>query len=387
MAKKKQSMFGGRTRRSMEKSTTNYGYLNLAEDVNMFKPEGATEVVFDIIPYPVTDKNHMDNKKYADDAVVGELWWKRPIKIHRDVGPEGVTVICPTTIGEKCPICEYGGKRRKEGADWNDELKDIFPKNRTLFLIVPVDADECEVDYTPGEIHVMDQSDHNFLEFLDEEVGRDIDNEDFPNPYNGKSLQVYFRKKKLGKKVTYAEASKIDFIDREEQYDDDFMAEVPSLDDMMIIHTYKELEALYFGMGELDDDIDDQELEEEPKEERRRSSRSHSRKSEDEEEKPRTRTRKTRSKPEPEEEPEEEDEEEKEEKPVTRRRKPKPKPEPEEEEEQEEEEEKPKTRTRKPRESKNKCPFGHKFGEDNDAFDDCDKCDKWDDCADEKDNM
>ena len=27
-----------------------------------------------------------------------------------------------------------------------------------------------------------------------------------------------------------------------------------------------------------------------------------------------------------------------------------------------------------------KCPFGHKFGEDTDEFDDCDDCDVWDKC-------
>ena len=155
MARKKKNRFAGRTGRSMEKSRNSYGYLKLEGDVNVFKPEGGTEVVFDILPYKVTDPDHLDNKKYEEDAIVGEYWWKRPLKVHKNVGPEDLSVVCPTTFGKKCPICEYGSRRRKEGAEW-EELKEIFPKDRSLFLINMLDSEECEVDYTEGEIHVLD---------------------------------------------------------------------------------------------------------------------------------------------------------------------------------------------------------------------------------------
>ena len=407
MAKKKSSMFSGRTARSMEKSRSNYGYLKLPEDVNVFKPEGSTEVVFDIVPYRVSDPNHMDNKKHAEDAVAGELWWKRPLKVHRDVGPEGVSVICPTTIGERCPICEYGSKRRKEGAEW-DELKDIFPKDRTLFLIVPVDAQECDVDYTEGEVHVMEQSDHTFTNFLLEEVNRDVDNDNFPDPYDGLSIQVYWRNKKIGKNK-FAEASKIDFVSRDEQYDDDFLETLPCLDDILTIKSYKELEALYFGMEDMDgEDVDEEELEDEPP---RRQRKTASRRTERE-----SSSRSRREKSPPREEEEEEPEEEEEEKPTRRRTPPAKKrsrtePEEEPEEEGEEPEEKPKrpskparkAPSRAPREEpeddaedastekpkrgskvKEECPYGHEFGTDNDEFDDCDKCKVWQNCRESK---
>ncbi len=358
MAKKKSNMFGGRTGRSMERSKTNFGYLKLPSNMNVFKPEGGTEVVFDIVPYRVTDENHIDNKKYAEDAQVGELWWKRPVKIHRDVGPDGISVVCPTTIGKKCPICEYGAKRRKEGADW-DELKEIFPKDRTLFYIVPLDTQECDVDYTEGEVHIMDQSDHIFTEFLLEEVNRDVDNDNFPDPYDGLSLRIYWRSKKLGKNK-YAEASKIDFEEREEQYDDKFLDEIPSLDEVLVIKDYKELEALYMGMADMDDeDVDDQELEEEPPRRRRKSSR---------DEKPPRRSRR--------EEPEEEEEEEEDEPPRRSRKAPA-------RERKEKEEEAPR-RTRRREEPEMECPFDHEFGTDHDEFNDCENCDVWQECKEAK---
>ena len=79
MAKKKEGMFSGRTRRSMEKPRSSYGYLKVPEDVNVFKAEGDSEIIFDIVPYTVSDPNHIDNKKYDDDAIVGNPWWKRPM--------------------------------------------------------------------------------------------------------------------------------------------------------------------------------------------------------------------------------------------------------------------------------------------------------------------
>jgi hypothetical protein len=372
MAKKKGKMFAGRTARSMEKTKTNYGYLKLPADLNVFKPEGGTEVVFDIVPYLVTDPNHLDNKKYNEDAVVGEYWWKKPIKVHRGIGPEDVTIVCPTTVGKKCPICEYGSKRRKAGADW-DELKEIFPKNRTLFLIVPLDTEDCDVDYAEGEVHVLDQSDHLFLEYLEEEVSRDIESENFPDPFDGLSLKVYFRSKKLGKNK-YAETSKIDFEDRDEQYDEEFLSSLPHLDDLVEIMEYKEIEALYLGMSEMEEgEMDDEELQGEPPPRKKRTSRKERG----------TRSTHRRDEDEPEDDGSEDDGSE--EAPVRKRtsaktsrtRKPK----------EEEEPEDPPTRKRstsKPKSTKKECPYGHEFGVDTDEFDDCDRCKIWESCKREK---
>ena len=415
----------------MEKPKSNFGYLKLPEDVSIFKPEGATEVVFDILPYKVTDENHMDNKKYEEDAVVGNYWWKRPLRVHRDVGPDNSVLVCPTTFGDKCPICEYGARRRKEGAEW-DELKTIFPKNRTIFLINMIDSADCEVDYEEDTLHIMDQSDYLFLEALDDEIKRDIDNEGFPDPYNGLSVRIYFKKKKNGK-FKYAEASKIDFEERDQQYDDEYLETLPDIDGMVKILDYKEIEALYFGMEGMDDTVDDEVEDDRPSRRRKTTSRrSSSRKrrekteddepeviEEDQEEKPsrRSRSRRTEEKAEPEEKavpkitPEKLDS-------LARRglnklakdlemdptdyatdeleqlrediatkleielpaADPDPEPEP---------EEAPTRRTRRSKpeaEEENKCPAGLVYGTDNDQFDDCDTCKVWDACADEKED-
>lgn len=341
MAKKKDGMFSGRTARSMEKPKNAYGYLKIPNELNVFKPEGSTEVVFDILPYPVTDENHMDNRKYEDDAQAGNFWWKRPVKVHKNVGPEDISIICPTTIGKKCPICEEGARLRKAGKEW-DDIKDIFPKDRTLFLISMIDGSECEIDYPTGDLFLMDQSYHTFTKYLLEEVDRAIDNDNFPDPYDGLSLRVFFRSKKIGKNA-FCEAGKIDFEERETQYDEEFITGLPSLDDTMVIKDYKEIEALFFGMEELDDgDTDKEELaDEEPAPKREKKS-----------------TRSTpRSTPKKKEEPEEEK------KPTPKAKKPTPK------------------KKEEAVEEEVVCPIeGLTFGKDHDQYNECDTCKIWDDC-------
>jgi hypothetical protein len=354
MAKRRENLFAGKARKSMDKPRSAFGYLNVPEDVEVFKPEPDTEIVIDIIPYTVSDPKHLDNQTHEDVAVVGDPHWKRPIKVHKGVGPDNLSLICPTTIGEKCPMCEYFTERKRAGDDF-DDIRDLLPSYRTLYVIIPLDVRECEVDYKEGEIYIMEQPDHYFGKALQSAMDKDITAEGFADPEFGLSLQVDFRVGKFGK-VEFAEAIKVKFVEREEQYEFDIIDEAPDLDKMMKILPYKEFKALLHGdMGDVDDeDMDDRQLEEErPRRERRTSTR---------ERKTTGRERSTR-KPK-DEEPQEEK------KPRGRRSS----------ETDEEPEEKP-SRSRKA--TKQKCPFGHRFGIDHDEFEDCDKCNIWEDCKDD----
>lgn len=364
MAKQKQNRFSGRTSRSMEKPKFNYGYLKLPDDVDIFRPEGGTEVIFDILPYIVTDGKHTDNKKYPEDAVMGEMWWKRPIRVHRQVGQERKSVVCPTTFGDKCPICEYGNRLRREGADYED-VREIFPQNRSLFYVFLLDAGESEKDYAEGELHIMDISDNTFLQYIDEEVKRNLNYEGFPDPEDGLSLKCYFRNKKF-KKTTYPELSKVEFIERDSQYEMDYIEGLPSLDKIIEVFDYNTLKAMYSGMDDLDDgDTDstpfaEQEEDDAPKR------------------KPKSpRTRKTFTREEP---VEEEDEEEEEEPKPKRSRSKKPA----DTEPEEEPKPKPKPKRKKPA---MECPHDLIFGQDFDQYEVCDTCEVWQDCRDENKKM
>lgn len=345
--KRRKSNFGDKVigdARRRKRQRSSYGYLDLPKGVKIFSlKEDTRKINLDFIPYEVTNPNHPDHNDDDGTAVVGSLWYKRPFKIHRSVGADNDSFICLTSIKKKCPICEFVTKKRKEGADW-DEIKTIAAKDRNLYAVLPINSkDHDEV------IHVWDMAQFLFQDELQDQLEEVGEAERlFPDLEKGRTLEIKFKWKTFGSNK-FPETRDVNFKDREEQYDENILDEVPNLDELLTILSYKELEAKFFETEEDDDDdvIDDTSDEEEKDDE------------------PPVRKRKTRKVEEEEAEEEEEEEDE------------------------EEDEEKPKRTSRRKRESqsnkKNKCPHNHKFGKDWSEYDDCDDCDEWDDCSDEHD--
>lgn len=355
MAKRK-SKFGANVvadvdRRKKEGSA--YGYLNLPKGLSMFK-EGEGRVRLDIIPYEVTDKSHLDlNPDGGGLSEVGDPWYKKPILVHRNVGADNETIVCPKTVGKKCPICEHREQQFRDGMDKDD----VVPKAklRNLYLVIPVGHKEYD-----EEVHLWDISNYLFQEKLDDELGEDPDNGIFPDLEEGKTLKIRFSEESYNKNKFY-ETSRIDFEERDEQYEDDLMDDSPNLDEIFTLHSYKKLQAMFFEMEEEDLEDEKEETDDIPFDE----------------DSPKPRKKKSLKKKKKEEEPEEEEEEE-EETPKRKKKKSKPAPEPEEEEE-EEEEEQPKRKKKKAK--KDECPEGHTFGKDWDEEDDCNDCPLFDSCG------
>jgi len=334
---KKKSMFKGKVRSNIDKKRAEkkgFGYLDLPEGVEMFKP-AAGKLLLDILPYIVTDETHLDRDEESGIAVPGEMWWKKPFKVHKGIGPDEKTVVCPATFGDRCPICEHFNKLNKEGAEW-DDIKELRAKDRSLYIVIPIDVEEH--DEKP---YVFDMSYHMFEKHLFEEIETEEENEIFPDLEEGLTLAVRFREKTFGKSKYY-ETSRIDFKEREASYEEDILEELPNLDELLKVLSYDELKNMFLEM----------------------------------------------------EEPEEEDTTEEEDAPVDvksfrRKKTTKVEEEPEEDEPEEKEPEK-KTKQTKPSTSKagkkasDDCPNGHKFGVDTDDYDECDACDKWDTCIEKK---
>ena len=349
MAKKKKSRFAGRVNTSAKrtrKEASSFGYLALPKEVKMYSAEPGKVEKFDIIPYEVTNPNHPNKTEMLDN-----IWWNSPFKVHKNIGVNDESVVCPTTFGKKCPICEYFAKRKKEGAEW-DELKMLRPSNRALYAVIPKDHKKYE-----EKIHIFDMSTFLFEELLIDETLENDDYESFADPEAGYTLKVRWSAESFNGNA-FAKAKRIDFADRDEQYDENIIEEVPKLDELFKLLSYEAINAKFF---ELDDEKVDMDEEEE-------------------EEKPVRKRKKKTSVPEPEEEDvEDDDDEEEAPKPIRRKKKAaKPAPEPDDDED-DEEEEKPTKKT------KGKCPFGHKFGIDTEEYDDCDECDLWEACSDKKD--
>ena len=287
MAKKKakKGNFKNKVRTDSERqksASSRFGYLNLPSSVQMFNPEPGSRIKLDIMPYEVTDPNHPD--RYDDEgvAVPGELWYKRPFRIHRDIGAENETVVCPRSVGKRCPICDYREKRMNQGAD--KEETDAFKTSlRNLYVVIPKDSDDHE-----KKPHVMDISQFNFQKLLNEELEEDEENAVFPDLEEGRTLKIRFDSKTFGNSRPFAEASRIDFYERKKPYDESILDKIPNLDELLNILNHKELEAKFLELDE--EDISDEEVEEE-------------------EEKP-SRKKKSSGKKKKKEEPEEEEEDE-----------------------------------------------------------------------------
>ncbi len=205
--------------------------LVLPEGVELYKPEkGRAE--FDILPYKVTVDTHPEVK-------AGEVWYERTYLAHRNVGPDEQFLICPRTIGKKCPICEEHHKLSHDPDADEDVVAGLRAKERELFNVVLKDG--------KGEVQILDISTFLFGQKLEEEVREgDEANATFPELKGGKTLKVRWEEQTMGKNK-FVEASRIDFADRDEDYDDEVLTQTVDLDKAMKILSYEEIAAIFNG--------------------------------------------------------------------------------------------------------------------------------------------
>ena len=318
--------------------------LSNLEDVEFFKPEKGKHCI-DIIPYEITTNNHMTRKP-------GELDYVLEYYTHYDVGARKGRVVCPAkTFGKPCPICEEMEELKEQEAD-EDIIDALKPKRRVLYNVIDTKKPD-------KGIQLFETSHFLFEAEILEEAGSGDEAIVFSDTEDGRSIS--FRdtgKKGIGRFKGFA------FEDREEPYDDDIIDEAYSLDSLLVVLSYEEIHNMFHN-------ADDGEEEEEEKPQRSKKGKPDK--------------GKTKKKEEPEEEDDEEEEE--------------PEEEDDDSDDEEEEEEKPqrtkkggKKEESKPAKgkddkgksaSKNKCPYGHKFGKDCDETDDCAECENWEACAEE----
>ena len=339
-----------------------FGYLNLERGMNIFKEEPKSRIDLDIIPYEVTSENHLDRDDEYGTAVPGEIWYKKPYLLHRSIGPSSDAVVCPATDKQPCPICEYRQQLLNEGMEWDDEMvRSLKPSKRNLYVVVPIGNKNY-----PEEPHIWDISQFLFQEKLNEEIGENEEYESFPDLEDGYTLRIRFSEESLGSNK-FADTSRIDFVDRKKPYPDSLIDEVPNLDEVLAVLSYDALQKMFYGglsaaesAEEEEEDIEYEEEDEVVPARRKggRKGRQHAPNEnsvsledddiyiEDEED---------------EEEPVIEEEEVVEDVPVTPKR----------------------TRKTAPKtKAKDECPHGGTFGEDFELLDECDNCDKWEECMD-----
>ena len=398
--------------KSRERKKKNFGYLNLPDNIQTLKLEENTRRIrLDFVPYIVTSDNHPDKDVDTGIATQGTEWWKFPFKVHSQVGVDNERVVCPTTIGQKCPICEHRIKLIKQGAH-KDTFKVFYPQERTLYVVIPIG--DKKLEEVP---HVWDMSDRLCWDAIVEAISLEEDAAGFPSLEGGLTAEGRVKWKAISDKVSYPELTIVGFTERED-YDASLLDEIPSLDNMLEILSYKAIEAKFLELDEEEDggDLDDEDdepvkakitpvrrgrppkpvVEEEEEEEEE----------EDDDAPPTAPIRKRKAittparrgrppKPVVDEEEEDDEEEEEEEVKPTIKRGRKPAPKIVEEEEEDEEDDEPVVpsvkRGRKPapkaKSTKGTCPYGHRFGSDHDKTDDCDTCELWNECLDASEEL
>jgi hypothetical protein len=228
-----------------EASASSYGFLRLPNGISMFNAEPGGRMKFDIIPYEVTTENHPDRYDDENVAVPGSLWYRRPFKIHRNIGVQKDAVVCPRSENDRCPICEYKEKRLREGAEY-EEVKDLKISKRHLYTVIPKGSKNYK-----EEPHLWEMSHYLFEKLLKQEVEENTDYAVFPDLEEGLTLKVRFDSQQIGESKPFAEASRIDFYERDEPYDESILDNIPNLDECLEVLSYKKLEAKFM---ELDPD-------------------------------------------------------------------------------------------------------------------------------------
>ncbi len=323
--KKKRTFKGGVSRNSAKQSKgAQYGHLNLPKGMSVFKEEPKSRMGLDIMPYEVKEEIHPDRDDEYGIATPGELWYKRPYWLHRNIGANNESVVCPSSAKQRCPICAQRSQLMQEGAEWDDEtVKALKPSMRNLYIVIPKDSKDYEE--TP---HIWDISQFLFQQKLNEEIQENEEYETFPDLEEGFTLKIRFSEEQLGKNK-FADTSRIDFEERDKPYSEGILDEIPSLEDVLTIPTTKEVEALFFG-GLSQDEVDEEaaiQEEDDPFEDDANTGNS-------------------------------------------------------DEVEKTEEKEEPKKKKTPAKKDKNKCPHGHNFGIDCEDHDECDDCTMWEDCMD-----
>ena len=286
-------------------------------DVIFYKPEEGRNRI-NIIPYIIKTKNHPMVK--SGDLEIGDKDYLMDIYTHKNVGASESSVIClKKTFGKPCPICEQAELFKKQGKE--DESKALKPARRVFYNVQ---------DLKDGKLKIFETSHFLFeKELIDEARDGEEGFVNFADEEEGKEISFKATKEKKGK-IEFLSFKSFRFEDREEQLDSDLVENAVSFDEIMNVPTYEQVQKILFGADDEDED------------ERPTKSADAGEDSDDEhEEKPSKKPLKNREEDEP-------------------------------DEDGKEAEEKPK---------KSGCPYGHKFGKDCDAFNECDDCTCWDKCC------
>ena len=336
----------------------------------------------DILPYEVTSKR---NKEVEP----GDLWYERTYLLHRGLGTDNKSYVCPKTINKPCPICEERARLMKSEDGDEEEIARLKPQERQVFNVINRSKKASD------DILLFDYSMFSFGAVLLEEIRQqDEEYAAFADLVDGFTINARFSDTK-GKGFSYLKCTRIDFKNRKD-LDEEILDEVFDLDEILQILSYEDLEAVFLEVIEEEEDDDEEDSKRDKKSSKRRKPR-RSRTDDDDEEDDDLDEDDEEDEEELEEDEDDDDDLEDEE----------------DDEEEDEEEERPKRRkkgtsrktsdkskrtvrksgksttrkktttrkTKKGKSSDYECPEGGEFGVDYEEFPECNDCELWFECS------
>lgn len=210
-----------------------------------FKPDvNNTENKINILPYTIASANHPE--VVAGRAQVGDPDYVLDIWVHRNLGPDKVTLLCPKkTYGHSCPCCDEVSRLYAEHQD--AAAKVLQASRRVYYNVQPYGRNGFEqVSQVFGVSHYL------FGKELMEEANACLKGKGvvpFANLSDGKV--VAFRPvETAGKGGKMTEFKSFKFLDREEEITDAVLSQCISFDALLTVPTVKELEDAMYGSGD-----------------------------------------------------------------------------------------------------------------------------------------
>jgi len=240
--KERSTVSTARRRSEQHKAGFEITSLSLPEGTNLFSLKSDKAVRLDILPYTVGKGN-----PWADE---GELHYERTYFVHRGIGVENNSYVCPQKIlGKKCPVCEYRAKLAKDPDADEQLIKDLGPKERQLFNVI-------DTQNRDKGVQLWDISFHLFGKALDARIrnaDEDDEYENFAELKDGLTLKLGIEEGHYGR-ISFFRVETIDFKSRKEDYDEDILEEVHNLDEVIKIIPYDELKKILLQTEEEDED-------------------------------------------------------------------------------------------------------------------------------------
>jgi hypothetical protein len=253
-------------------STSKYDVMEYSNGIEKYKsPKEEGDFSFDILEWACT-KDHPDvildskDRTIDDKLKPGDMVHSLTFHVHRNIGPDGQTVICPKrTFGEKCPICEAQVEvAEQHDNNWkHPDVKALFPSERVAHFIIDNDSKDREVK-------VFEAAPSTFIDELEKAYSmrrKKKGDFEFASLTDGYTVEGYTTLKQIGDKIKYLTYGGFSFEKREEIEIDD----LPPMESFLKTFTYDQLKDIFYGNDVEEPEPEPETTEEEPVRRRRRA--------------------------------------------------------------------------------------------------------------------